>query len=48
MAAILEGKIDGRRRIKRKKKSCMRNIKEWTKNDGETLIHVAQIETILS
>lgn len=32
---------DGRRSIERKKKSWMRNIKNWTKKDGGTLIHVA-------
>lgn len=35
---ILEGKIDRRREIGRKKKLWMRNIKELTKK-GETLIH---------
>ena len=38
---IIEGKIDGRRGVGRKKKSWLRNIKEWTKTAGNQLIHQA-------
>ncbi|XP_030747693.1 uncharacterized protein LOC115876149 [Sitophilus oryzae] len=33
----IEGKIDGKRRIGRKKKSLLRNIRYWTQTDGNTL-----------
>lgn len=39
---ILEGKIDGRRGLGRKKKSWLRNIRDWTNTNGNDLIHVAQ------
>ena len=38
---IIEGKIDGKRSIGRKKKSWLRNIRDWTHTDGNTLIHQA-------
>lgn len=39
---MLEGNIDGRRGIGSKKKSWLRNIEEWTKKSGNTLIRTAQ------
>lgn len=39
---IIEGKIDGKRSMGRKKKSWLRNIRDWTHTDGNTLIHQAQ------
>lgn len=39
---ILEGKIDGKRGIGRKKKSWLRNIRDWTHTSGNDLIHRAK------
>ena len=40
---ILQGKIEGKRGMGRKKKSWLRNIRDWTNiSNGNTLIHRAQ------
>lgn len=36
---IIEGKIEGRRGIGRKKKSWLRNIRDWTHTNGNDLLH---------
>jgi len=40
---LIEGKIEGRRGIGRKKMSWLRNIRQWTGlNDVQSLIHTAR------
>lgn len=39
---VLEGKIEGKRIIGKKKKLWLRNIREWKHTDGNTLIQRAR------
>jgi hypothetical protein len=39
---MLQGNIEGKRNIGRKRKSWLQNIKEWTQQNASTLFHMAQ------
>lgn len=41
LQVIMQGRVEGRKGIGRKKKSWLRNIREWTDMGVEELFHIA-------
>lgn len=42
LQVIMQGRIDGKKTIGRKKKSWLRNIRDWTNLSAEQIFHVAR------